>query len=88
MVSRASLELVCRVSKVCRDSLASPAPLERRETSGDQAFLGSTAPLALQAFRESEVTSYGQIQLVVGTGSVYCVSAEHLSGPSKRLLNE
>lgn len=56
LAKRASLELVCRDSKVCRDSLASPAPLERRETSGDQAFLGSTAPLALQAFRESEVT--------------------------------
>ena len=88
LVSRASLELVCRDSKACPGYLASPAPLGRRETLEDREFLESMAPSAPQASRGSEVTSYGQIQLVAGKGPVSRVASEPLRGPSKCLLNE
>jgi len=53
---RESRALVYQDSKDCRVFPAFPAHLERRGTSGEQAFLESMVLSAPQAFRESEVT--------------------------------
>lgn len=67
-ISRGSLESVCLVSKGYLVSPASPAPLGRRETSGDQAFRESMVLSAPQASRESEVGSSRQVWTAVGLG--------------------
>lgn len=56
LARRESLEWVSLGSKDCLAFLVSPAPLERRAASGDQASLGSTERLAPLGFRASEVT--------------------------------